>query len=279
MRQTPNEKPSGKTADTAYDPCDFFEMDGAAQSTPLFDQHPAIATYLSVVLISALLLLTELRIGVLRPFSIFVAGVGLLVLLRVWSLPLILFAVQLELFTSEPVRAVSSNAFGDVAFVAGVVLLLVAGSRFVVLTASPLPYDTSSLGFFRRIFRGNKDTDSGHPKRDPDLYSATELSAGLIRVTLAVAIASWWMWYVPLDPTARDYAWLLPESMRAITLAVWALGVIVLANVLISSYVWQGISRGQALVYLHSVVTRWSFSEVRSIIRRQIKARRKRKKR
>jgi hypothetical protein len=168
---------------------------------------------------------------------------------------------------------------GNVFFVAGVILLLIAGSRFVVLTASPLPYDTSSFQFFRRIFRGNKDPNQGHPRRDLSLYSATELSTGLIRVTLSVAIASWWLWYVPLDPLARDYAWLLPESMRAITLSLLALGVIVLANVLISSYVWQGISKRQAFVYLQSVATRWSFREVRSIVLRQIKSRKKQKKR
>jgi hypothetical protein len=264
---------------TEYDPDDFFESDeGSPYQPAMFQQHPAILTYLSVVGIVGFLVMTELRFGLIRPFGIFLVGILMLVFLRVWSIPLILFAVQLELVVSEPFSADASvSPLANVVFVTGVVLLLLAGSRFVVLTSSPLPYDTSTFKFFGRIFRGNKEPNTGHSKRDAALYSSTELSTALIRVTLSVAIAAWWLWYVPLDSGAVDYAWILPTGLRSITLALLALGVIVAANVLISAYVWQGISGDQARLYLHSVATRWSFREVRSIIRRQIKARLKRK--
>jgi hypothetical protein len=262
-----------------YDPNDIFESDeDDSQMPPLFQAHPAIVTYMSIVGIAALLLMTELRFGIIRPFGVFLAATLMLVFLRVWSIPLILFAIQLELVISEPFSAgATSGAFGNVVFVTGVVMLLIAGSRFVVLTASPLPYDTSTLKFFGRIFRGNKEPNSGHPKRDADLYTSTELSTALIRVTLSVAIAAWWLWYVPLDEGSVDYAWIVPTGLRSIILGLLALGVIVLANVLISAYVWQGISANQAKIYLQSVTTRWTFREVRSIIRRRIKSRLKRK--
>ena len=278
---------SSDSNEVEYDPSDLFELDdqdsdadSAARPSPLFNEHPAIVTYMSVVGIAALLIMTELRFGVIRPFGIFLAATLMLVFLRVWSIPLILFAVQLELTLAERFSAGSSaSPFGDVVFVAGVLLLLIAGSRFVVLTSSPLPYDTSTWRFFGRIFTGNKAANTGHPKRSLNLYSTVELSTALFRVTLSVAIAAWWLWYVPLDMGAVDYAWLVPTALRTIVLALLALGVIVLANVLISTYAWQGISSSQAKIYLHSVATRWSFREVRSILRRQIKSKLKRKER
>ena len=228
--------------------------------------------------------------------AMIVVGLTLLLLItRVWLVGLIYFGVLAFLFMDEPPdgRTMRDLHGQELLFVAATVAFLISSSRYLALTAPILPYGGMSLGalfsnsvdFLSSLIEQDSETDkqkleSPLPSRLEARHKSTirvdEFLTGIFRWLVALVGASLLLQFVPYGDTEEivTYGVKIP-ALRASTLAWMLVGFAGVAGLLLTPIAWMRYSKLEAGVYLRSTVTKWCFGDLRAIVGRLVKNRRK----
>ena len=232
--------------------------------------------------IADILICRDFPIGVVVIYGPVVC-VWLLSMFHVSVVNLLLVLVLTELFFTDIGETLPKGFdLGDLMYAGMVLLLVITACRYLVVMSPVVPYEgTSSIGAaLRWLFSWGKAEQPlrGVPARDAASFSGYELVSGATRVIVSVLIASITMKLIPVDPTAEETTGLLIGALRVITMGLVLLSVVVVANLLQSSFAWRKMTSSEAKLYVRSVFTRWNQREVGMIIRRQILNRQRRRK-
>lgn len=231
-----------------------------------------------------------------RTTAAVVLGVLVLLMLvtRIWLVGPVYFGVLAVCFaTEQPLfRSVSDFETPELLFVAASIVFLISGSRYVVLTAPILPYSTLSV---RDMLRESYEfvisvfTDKPEGKltkkarlntrleaREKRTVKPEEFLTAAFRILIALFGASLLLQFVPNRPDVAIAEFgLHTTGLRAATLAWVVIGITVVSGLLLTPVGWLRHSSREAGVYLRSVVTRWCFGDLRSIVVRLVKDRQK----
>ena len=207
----------------------------------------------------------------------FAAGLAALAILRLWTVGILLLVIQGALFAGEPQRLIDRVSLLDLITAAGVMTLLVAGSRFLMIARGLSPIVNLSEAT-RRFLPGNlrASAEQEFTRHTAD-FGIAERSTAVLRIVLAVAGAALLLRVIPVDPGALDDAWLIPSGLRLISLAVLLLSIFLVTDLLIETVTWRSLSVREARVFLRSVLTVWCDRELRAVMYQEMKQRRNRR--
>lgn len=208
---------------------------------------------------------------------LFAAGLAGLVVLRLWTVGVLLLVIQGALFAGQPQRLIDRVSPFDLLIAAAVMILIVAASRFLMIARELSPIASLS-GATRRYLPGNlrESTEQALTRNAVD-FSSAERATGLVRIVLAVVGAALLLRAIPVHPSALDDAWLIPSGLRLISLAVLMLAIVLVTDLLIETVTWRRLSYREARVFLRSVLTSWCDRELRAVMYQEIKNRRNRR--
>lgn len=200
--------------------------------------------------------------------------------LRFWSIALILLMVQAGLFFAERGSLGGySYSPGSSLVAVGVLALLISCCRYLTLTASPAPYRLSNrlsvqVAYFHATREPRKTlAPFGVLSRDESTVGSAELFTMLARTVVPVMAISVMLKLVPLDPDMPDIARLIPPAVRTIMLGIILLAISVLANSLLSVFVWRRLSPSEARIFARSELSKWIHREVSRVSRCRIRFR------
>ncbi|MBM81772.1 MAG: hypothetical protein CMJ78_14435 [Planctomycetaceae bacterium] len=249
--------------------------------SPTEETLPAII-YSGCVLLAASFVAGGFSMDVDYTFTVFVVGLFLLLAIRFSVVTVILITVLVELgYKDQRILFPTGFGLGELIFVAAVVSMVITACRYLVVTSPIVAFDgvnslmstcrwILSLGHFER-------EQSGIPKRRSQSFSNYELVDVVVRVLLAISIASLILRFIPVDPTAEVTTGLTLPGLRTITIALVLLTFIVVVNTGMTLIAWRQNTPVESQVYLRSVITRWCHREIRRIVKRQLRERQKRK--
>lgn len=199
---------------------------------------------------------------------------------RFWSVALILLMVQAGLFLAEPGSVGGYyNSPGSSLVAIGVLALLISCSRYLTLTSSPAPFRLSNRSSVRVAWQHatreprKEFAKFGVLSRDDSTVGSGELFTMLARTVIPVVAISGVLQFVPLDPDTPSTARLIPPAVRTITLGIILLAICVLANSIMSIFVWRKQSPSEARVFIRSELSKWIHHEVSRVSRLRIRFR------
>jgi hypothetical protein len=208
---------------------------------------------------------------------LFAVALAALVILRLWTVGILLLIVQAALFAGQPLRLIDRVSLFDLVIAVSVMILLVAASRFLMIAEELSPLAGLSEAA-RRYLPGKirKATDQTLT-RDAREFGIAERGTGILRIILAVAGAALLLRAIPVNPNAEDEVQLIPTGLRLISLGVLMLSVFLVTDLLIEAVTWRRLSVREARVFLRSVLTSWCDRELRAVMYQEMKQRRKRR--
>jgi hypothetical protein len=208
---------------------------------------------------------------------LFAAGLAALVVLRLWTVGILLLVIQGALFAGQPQRLIDRVSFLDLVTAAGVMTLLVAGSRFLMIARELSPIANLSEATRRYLPRNLRESTEHDLTRHAADFGIAERGTGILRIVLAVAGAALLLRAIPVDPNSLDDAWLIPSGLRLISLAVLLLSIFLVTDLLIETVTWRRLSVREARVFVRSVLTTWCDRELRAVMYQEMKQRRNRR--
>lgn len=242
---------------------------------------PAAGTYVVALLISLLYVVPTLtRNGDRRILWLFSLAVITLLLVRIWTVAALFVLVQLKLALRDTPRGLSLLRDDELLFGIGVLAMVIAGSRLVVLLAPMVPNDTTIFGLFRALARqlaadARADRTVVMPTRHGATFSATEVVTGMARAIAAVLVAALLLGKFPLDPTTIERMVLFDWAVRSITISVVLILIYQVTNAVLGTICWRRLTPPEARVHLRSELVNGTHSEVRVAVTQQIKQLRK----
>lgn len=264
------------------------------QTSPVIELNAGL--YAIIMLLSACwMAMTFWDAG--RDYTAMIVGLLVVVMLvtRVWLVGLVYFGALSFLFVDEPRVGLTMSDFdgNSLVFAASVVAFLISSSRYLALTAPILPYRSLSLKdlfcdsvqFLSSLFETEKtgSAPSARPRvparleaRHKSTMRIDEFLTGVIRWLIALAGASLLLQFVPDGGVAAiQWSGLQSAGLRAATVAWMLVGLVAVAGLLLTPIAWMRHSKLEAGVYLRSTVTKWCFGDLRGIVKRLVKYRRK----
>ena len=206
----------------------------------------------------------------------FAVSLGTLVVLRRWTVGVILLLVQAALLVGQRQDLMHRASISDLILASAIMTLLVAASRFLVIAPELSPVADLSEATRRYIPRRLRGTLSSLVRRDGHFCPAERFTAAL-RILLAVGGAAFLLRSIPVNPYALDEAWLIPSGLRVISLGILLLAIFLVTDFLLDVMTWRRISLIEARVFLRSVLTSWCDRELRAINRHDLNQRRPRR--
>lgn len=187
--------------------------------------------------------------------------------------------IQVNLFYLESRRAIPIFTLNDTLWVVISVSLLAALSRFRVLQELDRQSALTSMRYLVVDFvKGDQQTAEVIAT---NLVAFCRSMLKMLSVIIVCGIAARIvMWLVPFHgpgsgfSTIRDFR-IRPSGYRAIMLGLLLFLLYLPVLVLVNEVAWRSLSKSQAGVYLRSVFLKWNHRELRMIIRKRIKVRRK----
>lgn len=239
---------------------------------------PAAGTYFGALLVSVVLVMPKFTsYQDRRLLLLFVAAIVALVLVRLWTVAALFILVQMKLVFREAPRGVSILSDGELLFGIGVMLMLIAGSRLVSLTAPMVTPDTTIVGLCRTIFRRfvggeNEDQRAVMPTRRGMTFSTAECLTGLARAVGAVAIAAFLLGRFPLDPMSLNRLLLFDWSARTITIGIVFVVIFQITTAVLGTLSWRRLTESEARVFVRSEVVQWGHRELRVAAKQNTKS-------
>jgi|GEM_PF-6952949 len=235
----------------------------------------ALGLFCVVLFIMDLVLPSSLELSV---FLYLAAGLALAATSLFWSSwwgVVLVVPILLYLLRWEPRQGLQSGMLDDV-FVTGLVMLfLVLHSRLTV----------DSL-FQKRTWKQVRQRvrDDIQTLNEGQLNLRAMIRDGIgmidlagIRCVSSIAIAFAIMLLVPEDPTSVTRLRLTPGGLRAISIGIALGGVVFIFSTIIRAIGWRRLSPSESRIYLRSEAISSLFVELRSVWKRRIKSRQKRK--
>lgn len=201
---------------------------------------------------------------------------GALVILRRWTVGLVLLLIQAALLVGQPRIEMKQASLWDLILAAAAITLLAAASRFLMVAPELSPVADLSAATRRLMPRKLRGAGSSLV-RHAGHYGVAERLTLIFRVVLAVGGAAFLLRSIPVNPFALDEAWLIPSGLRLISLGVLLLAIFLVTDLLLDVVTWRRISPREARLFLRSVLTSWCDRELRAIFRHGLKQRRSRR--
>ncbi|MCA9085519.1 MAG: hypothetical protein KDA81_15775 [Planctomycetaceae bacterium] len=265
----------------------------ASQDVTFHHRHITTATdihrflYMLVIVIGGILA-SVLFAGSEFSSSLKLIFLALLVLtLKRWTGALLLAMVQVHLFLSEPRLTGVFSGLTNVVPVVLLMTLIMAVSRFRTLTSLS---ETSIPAMVLAILRGTSGSaPPGMPLANtgPSARNTGIFDTGIRQVLLALLLfcgcflaARAVLFLVPEGTTLTglntiaEYR-LRPGGYRLLVLGLLLFAGYLLTWLLINEGFWRRLSKGQAGIYLRSTMTHWLSPDLRSIILRRLRAKRR----
>lgn len=242
---------------------------------------PAAATYFVALLISIVVVMPKFTSFQDRKLLlVFVVSIVALVLVRLWTVAALFVLVQMKLLFRETPRGFSILSDGELLFGIGVLVMLIAGSRLVSLTAPIVTPDATLFGLFRTIYRrfvggGREDQHAIMPTRRGVTFSPAECLTGLARAIGAIAVAAYLLDRFPLDPRSLERWLLFDWSARTITIGIVFVVVYQLTTAFLGTLSWRRLTEPEARVFLRGEVVHWGHRELRVAAKRNAKRERR----
>jgi len=196
---------------------------------------------------------------------VFVAA--LVLTLRFWTGGIVLLLAIFDLIAMRP----EENG----------ILMMVRASSWVVVTVSLL----ALISAYRTVREGERAPTWSRFRQLPSLLrldnpALTRFALQLLRVLVAPLIAGLIAFaVVAILPTtdARTVYGLKPSSYRLIAIGFGLFAVVCCGWLILNELLWRSISRSQASLYLRGLVANDMFREIRSVAKRRVRARRRRR--
>jgi len=239
------------------------------ESAPAFFYSIAIAAGAT----AAAMLFTRGGVSLLLFFAV---SLGALVVLRRWTVGVILLLVQAALLVGQRPDLMHRASISDLILASAIMALLVAASRFLVIAPELSPVADLSEATRRYVPMRFRGTLSSLVRRDGSFCPAERFTAAL-RILIAVGGAAFLLRSIPVNPYALDEAWLIPSGLRVISLGVLLLVIFLVTDFLLEVMTWRQISVSEARIFLRSVLTSWCDRDLRAINRHDLYQRRPRR--
>ena len=251
---------------------------------PFARQLSPAAIYGGLMLLAAFLVSLRFPPSDFRLTVLFFACIALQWTLRMWAATPILILVLASLFFGER-RTFSGldHSTTEIITAGAVVLLLLASGRFLTLGVPVIPWNANLRTKFDRVWnrfvmgKPLKMDRSLLDARSPRLFSVSELITGFLRVVVAVVVATQVLEFMPIDSELADSVKLTPRWVRAISITLGLLTVVVLINILLSTLSWRRLSASEARVYLNSQLSQECHREIAAVFRVEQRQRRSRR--
>ena len=208
--------------------------------------------------------------------------------LRFWTGAFVFAFCQAELLFGD-FRSTDPSVYLDGWILSGLSFLLIA-----VLSAFRTLQERDSVAAYRLIRSwlpaGNQSSAATEQSVDNPLEQATAEAGRLVRqllrtglLLLACGIAAWLI--LSLFPTRRTVTGLntistyrlRPAGHRMIVAGLTLFTVFLLVWTLVNELTWRKVTRGQSRVYLNSMMLKTLLPDLRMVIRKRLKLRRKRR--
>lgn len=199
--------------------------------------------------------------------------------LKRWTGALVLALLQANLFMLEEPGIAGLNPTASVIWVGVSLMLMACISQFRTLQDFE-PH--SALRLFPRLRRLQRPPRSqlGRLSAESSRRSLAKWPRTLLQLTGCALLAALLMWLVPMHPrngpvnTVREYR-LIPTGYRTIMMGV-LLFLIYLPTWLVTNEVrWRSHSVAQSGVYLRGVFLKWIHRDLRMVVRRTVRLRRR----
>lgn len=208
---------------------------------------------------------------------LFAAALAALVILRLWTVGILLLIVQAALTAGQTMDQNDSVSMFDLIIAAAVMTLLVAAGRFLMIARELSPLADLSEATRRYLPEKLRTRTDESLTRNARGFGIAERGTVILRIVLAVAGAALLLRAIPIDPNSLDDVWLIPPGLRLISLGVLMLSIFLVTDLLIEAVTWRRLSVREARVFLRSVLTSWCDRELRTIMYQEMKQRRKRR--
>ncbi|MBC8290818.1 MAG: hypothetical protein H8E37_10930, partial [Planctomycetes bacterium] len=206
----------------------------------------------------------------------FAVALGALVILRRWTVGVILLLVQAALLVGRQQDLMHRASIPDLILASAIMTLLVAASRFLIIAPELSPVADLSEATRRYVPKRFRGKLNSLVRRDGN-YCPAERFTAVLRVLIAVGGAALLLRSIPVNPFALDEFWLIPSGLRVISLGILLLTIFLVTDFLLDVLTWRRISTSEARVFLRSVLTSWCDRELRAIYRHNLKQRRRRR--
>lgn len=206
----------------------------------------------------------------------FAVALGALVILRRWTVGVILLLIQAALLAGQPQVLMDRASTSDLILASAVITLVIASCRFLMIAPELSPVADLSRATQRMLPRRFQHTPGPLTRRNSRFCPAERFTAAL-RILLSVGGAAFLLRSIPVNPRALDEAWLIPSGLRLISLGVLLLAIFLVTDLLIDVLTWRRISPREARVFLRSVLTSWCDRELRTVHRHELKQPRSRR--
>lgn len=245
-------------------------------TTRTSDSLPLMLTYVVIMAFSGMFFLFTVlswtNAGILQ--QIMFTLVLVLTLYR-WTGAVVLFWIQASLFFVEPATPGAVSGMGIVILSAAMVILLLCINRFRAIAAIHHHAVHALLEFLSVSRSAPNSGESGQ-----SLSSLPrQILPGMVRVFLSVGAAALLLAMIPEKPDAPAVAALQPWGLRAIQVGLVITCLAVAIATPVGILMWRRISAPQAATYLRSVALQGIHRDLRMVVRRRLKLRRRIQKR